>query len=195
MILKKQNITGLILAGGAGRRVGGQDKGLINYQGNRLISRQVDWLSPQVAAVFISANRNVEEYRLFDCKVLQDKDNNFDGPLQGILRGLQESSTEWLFVSPVDVPDLPHNLVNMIIQNIFDGGSGKQASCYYLATEQREHYLSMLISRNCLQSLSEFTQDGNKRVRDFHRLILSQRIDLKLAESCFRNLNLLKDYK
>ena len=70
----KNNITGLILAGGAGRRVGGADKGLLKYAGLTLIEHQIEWFKPQVKTLLISANRNISQYQNFGYSVL--KDNN-----------------------------------------------------------------------------------------------------------------------
>ncbi len=187
-MMTKQNVTGLILAGGAGRRVGGVDKGLLNYDGTSLIERQTQWLKPQVKTILISANRNIEQYKKYNHEVLQDNQQGFEGPLHGVLKGLEFCSTPWLFVQPVDMPGLPINLIDLI--------QSKQvvADCYYLKSNQREHYLSMLINRKCLPGLKKYLTSGSRRVRGFHQQMGSIPLDLGLEESMFKNLNLQSDY-
>jgi molybdopterin-guanine dinucleotide biosynthesis protein A len=188
-MVTKQNVTGLILAGGGGRRVGGDDKGLLNYNGISLIERQIQWLKPQVKTVLISANRNIEQYKRYHYEVLQDNQQGFEGPLHGVLKGLEFCSTQWLFIQPVDMPNLPSNLIELIQTK------SVVADCYYLKSNQREHYLSMLISRKCLPVLRNYLNSGNRRVSHFHQHIESVVLDIGLHESLFKNLNFQSDYQ
>ena len=190
----KKNITGLILAGGAGRRVARKDKGLITYQGLSLIEKQIQWLRPQVNTILISANRNIAEYTQFGYPVLTDNDETFKGPLQGVLKGLENCSTEFLFVQPVDVPDLPVKLIELLLNHIAGFGSPVCADCYYLKSDRREHYLSMLIHKKCSTKLKKFLDLDNRRVNAFHQEIGSVVLDLNLKESVFKNLNFQSDF-
>jgi len=193
-LISKNNITGLILAGGEGRRVEGRDKGLLKYKGTSLIERQIAWLEPQVKSLLISANRNIEQYKKFEHLVLCDNTKHFEGPLRGVLRGLESCSTEFLFVQTVDVPHLPVNLVELLIDKM-KSQKKKSLSCYYLKSNQREHYLSMLISKKCLHSLKDYLESGHRKVIDYHREIGSIALDLGVSELAFRNLNSSIDYQ
>jgi len=198
-LISRNDITGLILAGGRGRRVSGQDKGLLKYKGTSLIKRQIAWLKPQVKTVLISANRNIDQYNQFGYLVMQDQDEQFNGPLNGVLKALHNCSTPMLFVQPIDLPNLPDDLIDNLIEKLMSTISKSQnilsCDCYYLKSDQREHYLSMLIHRNCLQRLQNFVDKGERRVRDFHQSIGSVAVDLELDEKMFKNLNLEVDYQ
>jgi len=184
-----KNITGLILAGGAGRRVNGKDKGWLVYQGISLVEHQINWLKPQVDQIVISANRNIAAYQKLGYQVLEDKLAGFHGPLQGIIGGLGLADG-LLWVQPVDMPDLPVDIITQTKQMM-----DKDVLCAYLATKQRKHYLSMLMDSSCLDRLKTFVSQGNARVSDFHRLISSQIIQLDIAENHFKNLNDALDYR
>jgi len=196
-LLKRENITGLILAGGAGSRVSGQDKGLLHYHGQLMIEKQLDWLANQVDSIVISANRNLDKYRSYGFPVVTDLTDEFSGPLHGIYQGLQSCKTTHLYVHPVDVPFLPVNLVEQIISQLDKKYSNKRhdraLSCF-LKSDEREHYLSMLIDQQYHVELSEFLNLNKRKVSDFHKTLGSEAIDLGLDESVFKNLNYLQDY-
>lgn len=189
-MLVKQQITGLILSGGRGTRVDDQDKGLLNYQGITLMEQQLNWLQPQVGTLLISANRNYDQLERFGHKVIQDVNSQFEGPLQGVLRALQECVTDMLFVQPIDVPDLPGDLIERILTH-----QSFTRECQYLVSDKREHYLSMLINKKYLGALESFIDKGNRRVRDFHQQIGSIPLNLNISENDFKNLNFTSDYQ
>ena len=103
-------ITGLILAGGEGRRMGGQDKGLLPLLGRPLAAHALERLTPQVQQVLISANRHVDTYARLGVPVLPDSRPGFLGPLAGLLTGLQACRTDWLLSVPCDSPALVPDL-------------------------------------------------------------------------------------
>ena len=104
-------ITGLILAGGRGQRLGGVDKGLQPWRGLPLVDHALGRLAPQVGSLMISANRNAALYATRAARVVPDAAHDFPGPLAGILAGLRAASTPWLAVVPCDSPRLPLDLV------------------------------------------------------------------------------------
>lgn len=109
-------ITGVILAGGEGRRMGGQDKGWVDYQGQPLIRHVVARLQPQVDELLINANRNTASYEALGHPVVSDVEQGFQGPLMGILTGLQAASHDWVVFVPCDGPFLPAGLVTSLLQ-------------------------------------------------------------------------------
>jgi len=185
----QQDITILILAGGAGQRVGGVDKGLLEYQGVRLINKQLEWAKGQAKTILISANRNLPEYQRFGFPVLKDAGEAFSGPLNGVLKALQECDTPWLFVQPIDLPNLPENTLDLMFSH-----KEKLARCAYLESNSREHYLSMIIHQDCLKELEGYIKQGNSKVSLFHGFVNSQKINLGLKEDKFLNLNRSDDY-
>jgi molybdenum cofactor guanylyltransferase len=104
-------ITGLVLAGGQGSRVGGLDKGLQLLQGRALVAHALERLAPQVGALAINANRHLDRYAGFGLPVWPDADDTRPGPLAGMLAGLEACGTEWLACVPCDSPLLPTELV------------------------------------------------------------------------------------
>lgn len=104
-------VSGLILAGGQGRRMGGVDKGLELLHGRPLVAWVLERLAPQVDEILISANQNIERYQRFGHPVLPDEVGGFAGPLAGLERGLAHARNELLVTAPCDSPFLPGELV------------------------------------------------------------------------------------
>jgi molybdopterin-guanine dinucleotide biosynthesis protein A len=100
-------LTGVILAGGEGRRMGGQDKGLVLLHERPLISWVIDALTPQVDEILIIANRHLDNYRHYGHRVVCDLRPGFEGPLAGFESALTHTRTEWALFCPTDVPFLP----------------------------------------------------------------------------------------
>ena len=107
-------ITGVILAGGLGRRMGGVDKGLQNLNGRPLVQWVLDRLTPQVDTVLISANQNLLRYGEFGCPVVPDRIPDFSGPLAGLHAALSQSTSPLLATVPCDSPFLPADLVQRL---------------------------------------------------------------------------------
>ena len=114
----RETITGLILAGGRGQRLGGVDKGLQPWRGVALVDHALARLAPQVREVMVSANRNRAAYATRATRVLADGTADFPGPLAGILAGLRAAATPWLAVVPCDCPLLPLDLVERLARGI-----------------------------------------------------------------------------
>lgn len=116
-------VTGLVLAGGQGSRLGGQDKGLVAWQGRPLVSHVLERLAPQVDQLIISANRNRDSYAVYGCPVVADADPGFAGPLAGILAGLAACEDTWLAAVPCDAPRLPTDLVARLLHQAVAQGA------------------------------------------------------------------------
>ena len=101
-------VTGVLLAGGRAERMGGRDKGLLPLAGEPLIAHGIRRLKPQVAELLISANRHLESYRQFGCRVVGDgEDERFRGPLAGMRAALRVAATPYVLTAPCDSPLLP----------------------------------------------------------------------------------------
>lgn len=107
-------ITGAVLAGGQGSRMGGQDKGWILYQGTPLINHALNRLAPQVDRLLISANRNLDRYGALGIPVLPDRRPGFPGPLGGVEAALMATETPLLLTIPCDSPDFPPDLADQL---------------------------------------------------------------------------------
>ena len=113
-MITQQEITGLILAGGRGMRMGGVDKGLQTLQGKPMILHVIQRLQPQVDRIMINANQNLDRYREFNFPVCADEKNDYAGPLAGIQAGLIHCETAYMLTAPCDTPMLPTDLVTQL---------------------------------------------------------------------------------
>jgi molybdopterin-guanine dinucleotide biosynthesis protein A len=102
--MHSSDITGLILAGGRGSRMGGVDKGLQSHRGTTLVQHTLERLRPQVGSVMINANRNLDVYATLGAPVRPDALADFPGPLAGMLAGLEHCDTAWLATVPCAAP-------------------------------------------------------------------------------------------
>ena len=111
-------VTGIVLAGGLGRRMGdtvdGVDKGLLSLSGKPLVAHVIERLVPQVDVLLVNANRNADSYAQFGCQVVPDVIGGFAGPLAGLHAGMLAAATEWVVTAPCDSPLLPPNLVERL---------------------------------------------------------------------------------
>jgi molybdenum cofactor guanylyltransferase len=113
-VITQQHITGLILAGGRGMRMGGVDKGLQTLQGKPMIMHVMQRLQPQVDRIMINANQNLNRYREFSFPVWSDEKNDYAGPLAGMQAGLIHCETAYMLTVPCDTPMLPTDLVTQL---------------------------------------------------------------------------------
>lgn len=122
--IDRSRITGLILAGGRGSRMGGIDKGLQPWRGLPLAQQVLQRLQPQVGAVLINANRNLDAYRAWGHPVVSDQtDREFAGPLAGFLAGLDSCDTPYLLTAPCDSPLLPLDLAARLGAGLLQAGA------------------------------------------------------------------------
>ncbi|MBK6908619.1 MAG: molybdenum cofactor guanylyltransferase [Rhodocyclaceae bacterium] len=156
-------LTGLILAGGEGRRMGGADKGLQGFQGQTLVASVLACLTVQVSTVLISANRNRAAYGRFGYPVITDAEiyrgEGYAGPLAGLHAGLTRCTTEWLLCVPCDTPCLPTDLAVRL-------AAGRQGAPLAVATCQGDSQPTVcLIHATLLASLGNFLAAGERKVR------------------------------
>jgi molybdopterin-guanine dinucleotide biosynthesis protein A len=110
-VVEISHMTGLVLAGGRGTRMGGVDKGLQAFHGQPLARHALERLRPQVGGLVLSANRHLNDYAAFGVPVWPDADAEFAGPLAGMLAGLAHCTTPYLATVPCDAPLFPLDLV------------------------------------------------------------------------------------
>jgi molybdenum cofactor guanylyltransferase len=122
-------VSGVVLAGGRGRRMGGADKGLQQLAGQPLVAHVLARLRPQVGALFISANRHHTDYAVFGHPLLADADATFDGPLAGLCAARQACTTPWLASVPCDTPALPLDLVARLYAAAVGEGRAGAVAC------------------------------------------------------------------
>ena len=112
--MDKADITGLVLAGGRARRMGGIDKGLVKIQDRTMCEIAVELLRPQVMEVLVNANRNKDVYAQLGCKIVEDELDGFLGPLAGLVSGMKIAGTSWIITAPCDCPFLSEQYVSQM---------------------------------------------------------------------------------
>ena len=161
-MVEPDQITGLILAGGQGSRLGGVDKGLQLFAGQPLVRHALQRLAPQVGRVMISANRNLEAYRQMGVPVWPDPSDlaGYEGPLAGFLAGLQHCETPYLVTVPCDCPRFPADLVQRLSQALADN----QADLAIARTPLGPEPAFCLIKRELQASLLAYMQSGHRKI-------------------------------
>lgn len=180
-------ISGVILAGGKGSRMGGEDKGLIVWHGKPLYQHVLARLQPQVNEICISANRNLEVYQQSGHSVITDSLAGFPGPLAGMLSALRQAQHPWVVFTPCDTPAIPLNFVEQLVQQ------RGNAHAVWVRSHIRDHPTLVLIHRDLTSPLSDYLQAGKRRLMQFlheqggHAVLLSD------DESAFHNINSPED--
>jgi molybdopterin-guanine dinucleotide biosynthesis protein A len=165
--LHQEAITGLILAGGRGSRMGGADKGMQNFNGVPLALHILMRLSPQVGEIMINANRNLAAYESFGVPVWPDSTGlgEYAGPLAGFLTGLERCETPYLLTVPCDTPLFPLDLV----ARMADAMAREDAEIAVAAAREEDGQLRpqpvfCLMPTRLLESLLLFTQGGGRKI-------------------------------
>jgi molybdopterin-guanine dinucleotide biosynthesis protein A len=164
-----ENITGLILAGGRGTRMGGVDKGLQNFNGIPLALHTLMRLGPQVETVMVNANRNLSAYESFGASVWPDASADFAGPLSGFLVGLERAETPYLLTVPCDTPRLPLDLAERLARALVrEGADIAMAAAPETksdgSTEVRAQPVFCLLKIELSESLVVFTHAGGRKI-------------------------------
>lgn len=159
MQTNKQLISGVILAGGEGRRMGGQDKGWVDYQGQPLIQHVTQCLEPQVSELLINANRNLDAYQALGYPVIPDQEAGFQGPLMGIRTGLEVAQQPWVLFAPCDGPFLSQDLA----ERLYQAAQQHQKPIAVASDGQRLQPVVVLIQKTCLEALKEAMQAGERK--------------------------------
>lgn len=160
---QRDEITGLVLAGGRGQRVGGRDKGLLDFKGAPLALQVLERLRPQVGSLLISANRNAEVYAQWAPVIADDPAQCFAGPLAGIDAALRASKTPWLAVVPCDLPQLPTDAIARLVQGLGVPPAAPGARAAYAVNDGR-HALICMLHRDLAPALGQLLHAGERRI-------------------------------
>ncbi len=181
----KGSITAVVLAGGRGNRMGGQDKGLLAFHGRPLIEHILDGLRPQVGNVLISANRNGEAYRSYG-RVIGDTLVGFQGPLAGFAAALRVASTPYVLSVPCDAPNVPPQLAERLLAAL-QASDGAELAVAHDGFRLQPVYA--LLSQCLLDDLQHYLVEGGRSVRGWyarHRMVT---VDFSDCAASFRNMN------
>lgn len=181
----RQAITGLVLAGGQARRMGGVDKGLVPVAGRPMIEHVLAALAPQVGPLLINANRNLERYAGYGHRVVPDTREGFLGPLAGVLSGLAVLETDYLLTAPCDSPLVAPDLAERLHAALVAHG----ADIVVARDSERQQPTFLLLRRGLASDLGEFLDSGGRKIdRWFERHRLAE-ADLSDRPECFVNVN------
>ena len=183
------SVTGLILAGGKGSRMGGVDKGLQNFRSKRLVDHVYERLAPQVGGIIINANQNHDEYRTFGVRVVSDAIGGFAGPLAGLHAGLSVSKRPFLVSVPCDSPFLPADLVERLFARIDASG----AELAVAKTGEQPHPVFSLVRRGVLDHLTEFLKGGGRKIDAWYATLNVVEVPFDDEAEGFSNINTLEE--
>lgn len=153
-------ITTVLLAGGEGRRIGG-DKALQALHGRPLIEWVLDAIRSGSDEVLISANDNLDAYTAYGYQLVRDEAAGYAGPLAGLQAGLRRARNAWVACVPCDTPFLPPNLLSRLVQES-DG-----AECTVAVAADRRQPTIALYSKDVLAKLDNYLASGGRKVRDW----------------------------
>ena len=186
--ISKNDISVVILAGGRASRMGGIDKGLVEFDGLPLIAHVHEIAKRNVNHVFISANRNTEQYSIYG-KVIVDDLKDFQGPLAGISKALKVCSTDYLLVLPCDSPLVDAGLIDGLINKM----GQKNADICVAHDGSIMHATFAMMKTNLSSSLEHFLDEGGRKMAHWYRQQNLERVDVSDRLEVLTNLNKPED--
>jgi molybdopterin-guanine dinucleotide biosynthesis protein A len=184
-MMEAHDVTGIVLAGGLGRRMGGVDKGLVELDGKALIAYVIERLAPQVGAIIVNANQNAERYAAFGHRVIADAVGGFAGPLAGLHAGLSVAATPYVVTVPCDSPYLPADLVGRLA----DALECDDAHLAVAKTFDQPHPVFALVRRDVLPHLATFLEGGGRKIDAWYRTLEVVEVPFDDCAEAFRNIN------
>ncbi|MFZ2289130.1 MAG: molybdenum cofactor guanylyltransferase MobA [Halopseudomonas yangmingensis] len=174
-------LSGLLLAGGQGSRLGGRDKGLMQWRGEVVSARLASLLRPRVGQLLISCNRNQASYAQWADQLVGDPLPDYPGPMAGMLAGLRACRGSHLLVLPCDLPALDGALLDALLEC---AATQPEQPCLVRAGEQWQPLLCVL-PRHCLDSLEAYWADGGRSplrwiLRQSHGIVELPEADIRL---------------
>jgi molybdopterin-guanine dinucleotide biosynthesis protein A len=178
-------VTGLVLAGGLGRRMGGVDKGLQLLDGRPMVAHVIERLRPQVCELLVNANRNLDAHAAFGYRVVPDSIGGFAGPLAGLERGLASAAHPLLATVPCDSPFLPADLV----ARLWVGLSAAAADLAVARTGGQPHPVFCLCRRELHPHLASYLAGGGRKIDHWYATLSVVEVDFSDEAAAFDNIN------
>ena len=179
------DVTGIVLAGGQGSRMGGVDKGLQPFRGRPMVAHVIERLAPQVGLILVNANRNVDDYARFGHRVIADEIAGFAGPLAGFERGLAHATTPLVATVPCDSPFLPADLVARLRTAL----EAKHAQLAVAKTGDQAHPVFTLMRRDVHASLQAFLASGQRKIDRWYASLGVAEVAFDDEADAFLNIN------
>ncbi|HZN25211.1 MAG TPA: molybdenum cofactor guanylyltransferase MobA [Burkholderiales bacterium] len=178
-------VTGVVLAGGLGRRMGGVDKGLKILRGKPMVEWVIERFSPQVDELLINANQNVDAYSVYGHRVIPDAIAGYAGPLAGLHRGLSEARFALVATVPCDSPFLPADLV----QRLFGALEREDAELAVARTGDQPHPVFCMCRRSVLGNLTSFLGSGGRKIDAWYSALRVVEVPFDDNPDAFSNIN------
>ncbi len=185
MSIHPQDLTAVILAGGQGRRMGGQDKGLLDFGGKSLVAILIDRLERQALNIVINANRNHADYQRFGYPVISDQLTDYQGPLAGFAVAMAEVNTDFILTLPCDSPLLAEDYARRFL----DAYAARQAPVQVAFDGERLQPVHAMIKVDLLPSLKRFLDSGERKIDRWYAQHEYARVDFSDCADMFRNIN------
>lgn len=182
---ESSGITGVVLAGGLGRRMGRVDKGLQDLRGRPLVQWVIERFVPQVDELLINANANLETYARFGYRVIPDAIDGFAGPLAGLQRGMSEARHERIATVPCDSPFLPRDLVSRLSSALEQHG----ADLAVAKTGEQPHPVFCLCRKRLLPGLTAFLAGGGRKIDAWYATLRAVEVSFDDDAAAFSNIN------
>ncbi|HQR50270.1 MAG TPA: molybdenum cofactor guanylyltransferase MobA [Methylophilaceae bacterium] len=179
------NVTGIVLAGGMGRRMGGVDKGLLPFHGKPLVAHVLERLQPQVTEILLNANREIEAYQAFGYPVISDAIGGFAGPLAGLHSGMSVAKTPLVVTVPCDSPFLPADLAQRLLQAM----EKHQADLAVAKTGDQPHPVFCLCRTSLLPGLTRFLESGGRKIDAWYAGLNAVEVPFDDEADAFANFN------
>ena len=184
-----EGVTGIVLAGGQGRRMGGVDKGLQPLRGRPMVAWAIERLAPQVDEILLNANQNAEAYAKFGYRVVPDSVGGFAGPLAGLHAGLKAAAHPLVVTVPCDSPFLAMDLVSRLKGKL---GNNQLAVA---KTGDQPHPVFALVRRSVLPHLEAFLAGGGRKIDAWYATLAVIEVSFDDEPNAFRNINTLEELK
>jgi molybdenum cofactor guanylyltransferase len=182
---REHRITGVLLAGGQGSRMGGVDKGLVTLKGRPMAEWVIERLRPQVDEVIINANQNIDRYAGFGHPVFPDEIEGFAGPLAGLHAALSRAAHPLVVTVPCDSPFLPADLVSRLYDGLING----EADLAVAKTFEQAHPVFCICRREVLPHLTHFLASGGRKIDRWYETLKVVSVQFDDQEAAFRNIN------
>jgi len=178
-------VTGIVLAGGQGSRMGGVDKGLQPFRGKPMVAHVIERFAPQVDELMVNANRNAEAYARYGQRVIAAEIAGFAGPLAGFERGLAHASNALVATVPCDSPFLPRDLV----QRLRTALEAADAELAVAKTGDQAHPVFCLMRRGVHRSLMAFLARGERKIDRWYGVLKVAEVSFDDEADAFLNIN------
>ncbi len=184
-----EGVSGIVLAGGQGRRMGGVDKGLQQLRGRPMVAWVLERLAPQVDEIIVNANQNLETYARFGHRVVPDGIGGFAGPLAGLHAGLAAVARPLAVTVPCDSPFLPADLVSRLV------GALAENDLAVAKTGAQPHPVFSLVRRSVRGHLERFLASGGRKIDAWYATLRVVEVPFDDEAEAFRNINTVEELK